>query len=139
MDEATIKAAVRDRDGYACTDCGMTNDRHIERFGRSLDVHRTEAGSQYAVDGCVTLCRSCHCKKPKTLRRKRVERVPLGARLRLSTLAKLDAAAERLDMSRSGVVEILARAAHQITPEMVAAANLPKDHRGKRGQGRRKK
>jgi hypothetical protein len=61
----TVKAAVRERDGYRCTDCGMTNEEHRVQYGKSLDVHRLVPGSAYTPDGCVTLCRKCHASKPK--------------------------------------------------------------------------
>jgi hypothetical protein len=60
-----IKAAVRERDGYRCTDCGMTNDEHLARHGKSLHVHRLVPGSRYAISGGVTLCYSCHSTKPR--------------------------------------------------------------------------
>jgi hypothetical protein len=63
---ADIKAAVRERDGHKCTECGMTAAQHIERHGRTLEVHRQEPGSPYSLDGCVTLCQGCHGSKPKT-------------------------------------------------------------------------
>ena len=60
-----IKALVRFRDGNRCTECGLTNEEHLERYGRSLEVHRKTPGSKYAVADCQTLCRSCHGPKPK--------------------------------------------------------------------------
>jgi 5-methylcytosine-specific restriction endonuclease McrA len=63
-----IKAIVRYRDGFCCTECGLTNDQHVQAHGRSLDVHRIVPGSEYSVDGCVTLCRRCHKSKPKSPR-----------------------------------------------------------------------
>ena len=66
MTDIDIKAAVRDRDGYRCTKCGMTAAEHRERYrGRTLDVHRLSPGSEYTVEGCVTLCRKCHGPEPK--------------------------------------------------------------------------
>jgi hypothetical protein len=67
------------------------------------------------------------------------ERVSSGLRLRRSTLNKLDAAAERLGMSRQTVVELLTDHADSILPPTIDAARLPPGGRGKRGQGRRKK
>jgi hypothetical protein len=60
-----IKAAVRKRDGFRCTQCGRTNEEHIEMCGLQLDVHRLVPGSEYTVDGCVTLCKTCHAPKPR--------------------------------------------------------------------------
>jgi hypothetical protein len=64
-------------------------------------------------------------------------RKPLFAKVRPECIQALGAAAERLGVSRAVVIEILARSADQIQPQMVKLA--PADHRGKRGQGRRKK
>lgn len=65
--DASIKAAVRARDGYKCRDCGMTNEEHIAKYKRKLNVHRLLPGSTYRVGLCVTLCQDCHKKKPKSL------------------------------------------------------------------------
>ena len=60
-----VKRLVRKRDGYRCTECGMTTQEHLERYDRLLDVHRIVPGSPYTVEGCVALCRGCHGNKPK--------------------------------------------------------------------------
>ncbi len=54
-----IKRAVRERDNQRCTACAMTAREHKRRYGRTLEVHRTEAGP-YRLDKCKTLCRLCH-------------------------------------------------------------------------------
>ena len=78
-----IKALVRFRDGMRCTECGLSNEGSLERFGRSLDVHRLTPGNPYTVEGCVTLCRACHMPKPKSKWRRPI---PDGKNLRfLST------------------------------------------------------
>jgi hypothetical protein len=59
---------VRERDGYRCTECGMTSQEHQERYGKNLEVHRLTPGSPYTADGCVTLCVPCHGPKPKSPR-----------------------------------------------------------------------
>jgi hypothetical protein len=65
LEPVETKALVRHRDGYRCTDCGMTASEHFLRTGRNLDVHRLVPGSPYTIAGCVTLCRRCHRLKPK--------------------------------------------------------------------------
>lgn len=62
-----IKRAVRERDG-GCVGCGISNADHRARFGRMPDVHRRVPGSVYSVEGCVTLCRTCHGPQPKRRR-----------------------------------------------------------------------
>jgi hypothetical protein len=54
----------------------MSNDAHRERYGRQLDVHRTTPGSPYTVDGCVTLCKSCHGPQPRRPRGQRFKDEP---------------------------------------------------------------
>lgn len=65
MSTIKLKASVRERDGRACTKCGLPNDEHQKRNGRSLDVHRKNPGSPYTPEGCVTLCRKCHGQEPR--------------------------------------------------------------------------
>jgi hypothetical protein len=60
-----VKAAVRKRDNDCCARCGMTDDQHRERYGRSLDVHRHVPGSEYSLDGASLRCRVCHAREPK--------------------------------------------------------------------------
>lgn len=63
-----IKEQVRERDGYRCVECGMTQEMHVIKHGRVLDVHRTTPGSYYTLEGCETLCRPCHRLKPRRKR-----------------------------------------------------------------------
>lgn len=64
-DIKAIKAAVRERDGYRCTKCGMTDEQHRDRYGKTLDVHRMPPAEPYTVGGSVTLCKACHGPEPK--------------------------------------------------------------------------
>jgi hypothetical protein len=59
-----VKEAVRKRDGYRCTRCGMTNDEHKAVTGRALEVHRLTPASAYTLEGCTTLCQRCHDTTP---------------------------------------------------------------------------
>lgn len=76
-----IKAAVRTRDGMCCTKCGMTNDAHLKRTGKQLEVHRVRPGSAYSTEpgACVTLCRSCHGPEPRSPRGTYPNGVPIDA------------------------------------------------------------
>jgi hypothetical protein len=60
-----VKAAVRERDNHRCVHCGMTNEQHVAERGRQLQVHRKTPGSHYTVDGCETVCVSCHHGLPE--------------------------------------------------------------------------
>jgi hypothetical protein len=68
MNVLETKAAIRARDGNRCTKCGMMNEEHLRRYGKSLEVHRTTPGSPYTHDGCVTLCKPCHGPQPRRKR-----------------------------------------------------------------------
>lgn len=67
MTDTEIKALVRNRDGFACRKCGMTSEEHYKQYDKQLDVHRLLPGAPYTIEGCVTLCRSCHGKMPKNV------------------------------------------------------------------------
>lgn len=60
-----VKAAVRRRDHWRCTKCGMRNRKHRERYGERLNVHRLEPGGPYSMANCVTLCVVCHGAAPE--------------------------------------------------------------------------
>ena len=65
MTKEEVVAAVFERDKSRCTKCGVTNDEHVLKTGRSLEVHRIEPGKMYRVEICVLLCRKCHGPEPK--------------------------------------------------------------------------
>lgn len=84
-----IKHDVRERDGFKCTQCGATNEEHQAAYGRQLDVHRVVPGSVYTVEGCITVCRSCHGKLPKRQSgQPDVEAPPSRANYRLLSIPK---------------------------------------------------
>jgi len=59
---------VRERDGYECQGCGMSQEAHQEAHnGESLHVHHIQkrktfdsAAEANAIENLITLCRSCH-------------------------------------------------------------------------------
>jgi hypothetical protein len=67
MIESKIKILVRERDGYRCVECGMTAEDHVEKFGKTLSVHRLIPGSEYTVEGCKTYCLPCHTEEHRRL------------------------------------------------------------------------
>lgn len=52
-----IKEQVRARDGYRCSQCGMSRDEHYAIYGKDLEVHRVIPGGVYSLDGCLTACK----------------------------------------------------------------------------------
>lgn len=65
MNVLALKHAVRERDGFRCTSCGLTNDEHVARYGKQLHVHRRVPRSRYSIPGCFTVCNLCHGSLPK--------------------------------------------------------------------------
>lgn len=45
----------------------MKEQDHVDQTGKGLEVHRLFPGSAYEPNLCITLCRSCHGKKPKSI------------------------------------------------------------------------
>lgn len=62
-----LKRAVRERNGFTCAQCGLTNAEHVAQTRKQLEVHRIIPGSVYTVEGCVTLCRTCHGPQPNSV------------------------------------------------------------------------
>ena len=62
------------RDGYKCTECGMSNDEHVETFNRGLSVHHIDKNGcnkrhsekNNDLDNLVTLCLKCHSRIHQT-------------------------------------------------------------------------
>jgi hypothetical protein len=104
-----IKAAVRERDGYCCVECGTTNDEHVAEHGSILQVHRLEPGAPYSADGCVTLCKPCHGPKP---------RLPHGVRRRREGLV-------RLPVQVAELAERLAGSFGESVPDYLSKLLLP--------------
>jgi len=104
-----IKSAVRERDGFRCTKCKMTNNEHLSLYGRQLDVHRNVPGSLYSVEGCSTICKRCHGKQPQKKKGEidlawaSVRRQPVAPQTRRERLATLIGASLRAERARSGM------------------------------------
>ncbi|HLY40468.1 MAG TPA: NUMOD3 domain-containing DNA-binding protein [Terracidiphilus sp.] len=63
-----IKLSIRQRDGFMCAECDMTEWQHIQTWGHPLHVHHIIA---YRIShdnsplNLITLCDSCHGKKKR--------------------------------------------------------------------------
>ena len=67
---------VLERDGYACVECGMTDDEHKAKWGRPITVdHKNRDRSNNAPENLQTLCLTCHGRKD-FLPHLRVPKVP---------------------------------------------------------------
>ena len=108
LSKADVKALVRHRDGYCCTQCGMTARDHLRRYGRTLDVHRLIPGSRYSVKGCVSLCRGCHAPKPKSPRGTASVRM---ARIKSALLEQAQILADR---DATTITEVVNRAVREM-------------------------
>jgi hypothetical protein len=74
MTEIEFKDAIRARDGYRCTECGMTQEDHLKVYRRRLHIHRNKpgrAGGQYVAENSRAVCIPCHAQLEKALRGKR--------------------------------------------------------------------
>lgn len=58
----TLKNSIRQRDGYACQECGIHQDELDGRF-KKLDVHHIDYNKDNLdPKNLITLCKSCHSK-----------------------------------------------------------------------------
>jgi hypothetical protein len=106
LSPADIKALARHRDGYRCTECGMTAHEHLRVYRRTLDVHRVVPGTRYTVKGCVTLCKKCHKEKPKSPYRRGQKEI-LAARLSREMVATIDVLAQETYRTRPAMLMAL--------------------------------
>lgn len=64
-----IRKNIRERDGYMCQQCGISQREHLQLFDIRFDVHHITPLSEFnsideanSSDNLITLCRSCHRK-----------------------------------------------------------------------------
>jgi hypothetical protein len=106
--ELEIKRRVRERDGNCCTKCGLTSDKHIAKYGKGLEVHRVIPGSEYTLEGCVTLCKSCHGYQIRGPRRERpvVCRETLLVMIEPALRERIDRASSRFQISVGAYIRL---------------------------------
>lgn len=56
-----LKEQIRERDNFQCKMCGMSQNEHLERYGRSLSIHHIDydKSNSYPTN-LVTLCFGCN-------------------------------------------------------------------------------
>jgi hypothetical protein len=121
-----IKAAVRNRDSHKCVDCGRERKADEAQF----QVHRKVPGSEYTMDGCVTLCPECHGPKPKRPAGSFVPKFPSYA-FRCSDALRL-AAGQRADEMNIPLGELIAK----VLAEYIGQPELGRIERKKLGRPR---
>lgn len=58
------RAAVLQRDGFACVKCGMTDREHVKKWNRPITIdHKDKDRSNNAMTNLQTLCLTCHGNK----------------------------------------------------------------------------
>lgn len=59
-----LKERIRQRDGYMCQLCGLSNEDSLQEHGKKLSVHhRDEDKQNCGEENLITLCQSCHNTK----------------------------------------------------------------------------
>jgi len=106
-----LKKSVRTRDHHCCRRCGMSRTDHLARWRKGLEVHRIIPGSPYSLDGCITLCKSCHARSARSPRRQRQpllgpDREYVGFPVPPGWTARVDAAVQALGLSRSAYIRL---------------------------------
>lgn len=124
MTELEVKAAVRARDGNRCTECGVTSDENKAAHGCDLDVHRITPRSRYTLEGCVTLCKSCHGPKPKHSSGPKEPMTMFQARHSKQFMDRLQAAAEQLNISAASYIRMVVT--QRMDQDGVPGARSPK-------------
>ncbi len=65
----TIKLKARERDGFECQECGLTEEEHMEKYKQPLQVHHINPyrkSKDNSLENLVTVCCVCHRKLENT-------------------------------------------------------------------------
>jgi hypothetical protein len=63
MGENKAKREAKERDGWECRFCGMSDEEHNEEYGRGLHAHHIVKANDGGIDhprNLITVCRDCH-------------------------------------------------------------------------------
>ena len=58
-----LRRAIRKRDNYKCQYCGMTQEEHLQIWGRKIEIHHINYNKQNCKENnLITLCKLCNMK-----------------------------------------------------------------------------
>lgn len=63
MSQNKAKKKAKERDGWECRFCGVTNEQHTQEYGRGLEAHHIIKDNDGGADhprNLITVCRDCH-------------------------------------------------------------------------------
>lgn len=63
MSAGKAKKKAKERDGWECRFCGMTNEEHLDEYDRGVHAHHIIKESDNGADNprnLITVCRPCH-------------------------------------------------------------------------------
>jgi len=59
----TLKEEIRNRDNFACQNCGMTEEEHLIVIGTNLHVHHIDYNKENCnKDNLITTCKQCNIR-----------------------------------------------------------------------------
>jgi hypothetical protein len=113
--ELALKEKVRERCGWKCHVCNLSQEDQKARGGRALSVHRLVSDSEYEMDGCVALCNACHCRAHAAAKQKRGVIPPASfaivhPRLSTSDYVRLRACSVRLGLTLDETAVVILQA-----------------------------
>ena len=66
---SSLKRKIRKRDNFTCRNCGMTEEEHLIRYKRVLEIHHIDHNkNNNEENNLLTLCRLCNMKDNQLLK-----------------------------------------------------------------------
>jgi len=61
-----LKEQIRDRDNHTCQDCGMTEEEHLKKYNRILEIHHKDHNKNNCnKSNLITMCKICNIRDNK--------------------------------------------------------------------------
>lgn len=59
-----LKESIRKRDNYTCQNCGMTEEEHLKKYNRVLEVHHKDHNRKNnKKNNLITSCKKCNLER----------------------------------------------------------------------------